>query len=168
MKIFTDIFSGDELLSDAYEVNEVDGVIFEANCENITIKAGADIDIGANPSAEAGDDDLEEGAEVVNNVVYSFRLQQTAFDKKSFLTYIKGYMKAVKAKLAETNPDQVEVFEKGATTYVKKVIGSFKDWEFFTGESMDPDAMVVLMNYREDGETPFVAIWKHGVKIEKI
>lgn len=168
MKIFTDIFSGDELLSDAYDVKEVDGVIFEADCENITIKAGADIDIGANPSAEGGDDELEEGMETVNNVVYSFRLQQTAFDKKSFLTYIKGYMKAVKAKLAETNPDQVEVFEKGATAYVKKVIGSFKDWEFFTGESMDPDAMVVLMNYREDGETPFVAIWKHGVKVEKI
>lgn len=168
MKIFTDIFSGDELLSDAYDVKEVDGVIFEADCENITIKAGADIDIGANPSAEGGDEELEEGMETVNNVVYSFRLQQTAFDKKSFLTYIKGYMKAVKAKLAETNPDQVEVFEKGATAYVKKVIGSFKDWEFFTGESMDPDAMVVLMNYREDGETPFVAIWKHGVKVEKI
>lgn len=168
MKIFTDIFSGDELLSDAYDVKEVDGVIYEADCQNITVKAGADVDIGANPSAEGGDDDLEEGAETVNNVVYSFRLQQTAFDKKSFLTYIKGYMKAVKAKLAESAPDQVEVFEKGATTYVKKVIGSFKDWEFFTGESMDPDAMIVLMNYREDGETPFVAIWKHGVKVEKI
>lgn len=168
MKIFSDIFSGDELLSDAYDVTEIDGVIFEADCQNITIKAGADIDIGANPSAEGGDDDVEEGTETVNNVVYSFRLQQTAFDKKSFLTYIKGYMKAVKAKLAESAPDQVEVFEKGATTYVKKVIGSFKDWEFFTGESMDPDAMIVLMNYREDGETPFVAIWKHGVKIEKV
>ena len=105
---------------------------------------------------------------MVNNVVHSFRLQQTAFDKKSFLTYIKGYMKAVKAKLQETNPEEVPKFEKGAQTYVKKVIGSFKDWEFFTGESMDPDAMVVMLNYREDGTTPFVAIWKHGIVEEKI
>ena len=105
---------------------------------------------------------------MVNNIVHTFRLQQTAFDKKSFLTYIKGYMKQIKAKLQESNPDEVAVFEKGAQAYVKKVIGSFKDWEFFTGESMDPDGMLVLLNYREDGTTPYVALWKHGLKAEKI
>lgn len=167
MKIFTDIVSGDELLSDAYEVKLVDGAIYEADCQMVTV-SGTDVDIGANPSAEEADEALEDGAETVNNVVYSFRLQQTSFDKKSFLTYIKGYMKKVKAHLQETNPDEIEAFEKGATAYVKKVIGSFKDWDFYTGESMDPDAMVVLLNYREDGTTPFVAIWKHGVKEEKI
>ena len=77
-------------------------------------------------------------------------------------------MKRIKAYLAENDPDSVEAFEKGATAYVKKVLGSFKDWEFYTGESMDPDAMVVLLNYREDGTTPYVAIWKHGVKRNKI
>lgn len=55
----------------------------------ITVKAGADVDIGANPSAEDQDDALEEGATQVNNVAYSFRLQSTQFDKKSFLTYLK-------------------------------------------------------------------------------
>lgn len=134
----------------------------------INVKPGADVDIGANPSAEDAEEALEEGVETVNNVVYSFRLQQTAFDKKSFVTYIKGYMKAVKAKLAETAPDQIPVFEKGASAYVKKILGSFKDWDFYTGESMDPDAMVVLLNYREDGVTPYVVIWKHGIKEEKI
>ncbi|ABN67850.1 Translationally controlled tumor protein homolog (TCTP) [Scheffersomyces stipitis CBS 6054] len=167
MIIYTDVISGDELLSDAYDVKEVGGVIYEADCAMVTVGNG-DIDIGANPSAEDGDEDVEDGAETVNNVVYSFRLQQTQFDKKSFLTYIKGYMKAVKAHLAEKNPEEVEVFEKGATAYVKKIVGSFNDWDFYTGESMDPDAMIVLLNYREDGTTPYVAIWKHGVKAEKI
>lgn len=167
MLIYTDIISNDELLSDAYDIKEVDGVVYEADCAMIQVRNG-DVDIGANPSAEGGAEELEDGVETVNNVVNSFRLQQTQFDKKSFLTYIKGYMKAVKAHLAEHNPDQVEVFEKGAQAYVKKVIGSFKDWEFFTGESMDPDAMVVLLNYREDGTTPYVAVWKHGVKETKI
>ncbi|CCE90806.1 Tma19p TDEL_0B06770 [Torulaspora delbrueckii] len=167
MKIYKDIFSNDELLSDAYDLKEVDGVIYEADCAMVKV-GGDNIDIGANPSAEDGGDDVEDGSEVVNNVVHSFRLQQTAFDKKSFLGYIKGYMKAVKAKLQESNPDAIPTFEKGAQAYVKKVIGSFKDWEFFTGESMDPDAMVIMLNYREDGVTPFVAIWKHGVDEEKI
>ncbi|CDK27405.1 unnamed protein product [Kuraishia capsulata CBS 1993] len=167
MLIFKDVISGDELLSDAYEPKLVDNAVFEADCQMITVGSG-DVDIGANPSAEDGGEDLEDGAQTVNNVVYSFRLQQTSFDKKSFLVYIKGYMKRVKAYLAENDPDQVEAFEKGATAYVKKVVGSFKDWDFYTGESMDPDAMVILLNYREDGTTPFVAIWKHGVKQEKI
>ncbi|KAH3673499.1 hypothetical protein WICMUC_003605 [Wickerhamomyces mucosus] len=151
----------------AYDVKLVDNVIYEADCSLVKV-GGDNIDIGANASAEGGDEDVDDGVETVNNVVYSFRLQQTAFDKKSFLTYIKAYMKQIKAKLQETDPEQVEVFEKGAQAYVKKVIGSFKDWEFYTGESMDPDAMLVLLNYREDGTTPFVAIWKHGVREEKI
>ena len=46
--------------------------------------------IGANPSAEEGDEALDsEGPKSVNNVVHSFRLQQTSFDKKTFLAYLK-------------------------------------------------------------------------------
>lgn len=30
------------------------------------------------------------------------------------------------------------------------------------------DARVVLLNYREDGVTPYVTIWKHGLKEEKV
>jgi Translationally controlled tumour protein len=35
---------------------------------------------------------MEDGAKTVNNVVHSFRLQQTSFDKKSFLTYLKVFI----------------------------------------------------------------------------
>lgn len=167
MIIYKDVISGDELLSDAYDLKLVDDAVYEADCAMVNV-GGGDVDIGANPSAEDAEEGVEDGSETVNNVVYSFRLQQTQFDKKSFLVYIKGYMKKVKAYLQEHNPDAVSVFEKGATTYVKKVVGSFKDWDFYTGESMDPDAMIIMLNYREDGTTPFVAVWKHGVQEEKI
>lgn len=75
-------------------------------------------------------------------------------DPQSYLTYLKGYMKAVKAKLQETNPDRVATFEKAAAGFAKKVVTNFKDYEFYTGESMDTDGMVALLNYREDGTTP--------------
>lgn len=39
-------------------------------------------------------------------------------------------MKAVKAKLAETNPDRVDAFEKGAQAFAKKLVANFKDYEF--------------------------------------
>ncbi len=169
MIIYKDIFSDDELLSDAYPIKEVDGVVYEADCSMIQVKEGEDVDIGANPSAEGGEEDVvEEGVQTVNNVVYSFNLQPTTFDKKSFMIYIKSYMKKVKGYLTEHNPDAVDAFQKGATTYVKRVLKHFKDYEFYTGESMDPDAMVILLNYREDGVTPYVSVWKHGVSEEKI
>jgi hypothetical protein len=52
-------------------------------------------------------------------------------------------MKAVKAKLQEAGKSEEEVkdFETKAQAFAKKIIASFKDWEFYTGESMDPDAM---------------------------
>lgn len=109
--------------------------------------------LGANPSAEEADEALEEGSTQLNNVVYSFRLQPTSFDKKSFLTYLKTYMKAVKAKLEESKPDRVAPFEKGASAFAKKIVANFKDYEFYVGEKMDPDGMVALLNYREDGIT---------------
>lgn len=84
---------------------QVDDIVFEVDCQLVTVKPGADVDIGmyhpsdlfhrahyrtgANPSAEEQEDALEEGAIQVNNIVHSFRLQQTSFDKKSFLTYLK-------------------------------------------------------------------------------
>lgn len=168
MIIYKDVISGDEMISDAYDIKEVDGAVFECDSQMITVKAGEDVDIGANPSAEEADEGLEEGATQVNNVVYSFRLQETSFDKKSFMTYIKGYMKSVKAYLQENKPEEVSNFEKAATTYVKKVIANFKDYEFFTGESMDPEGMIVMLNYRDDGVTPYLIFWKHGLKEEKI
>jgi len=75
-------------------------------------------------------------------------------------------MKKIKGKLEESNAssDEVTQFEKGAQALAKKIIGSYKDWEFYVGESMDPEGMVALLNYREDGITPYIVFWKHGLK----
>ena len=124
MLLFTDIISGDELFSDAFPLyvialyahmltligthrKEIDDIVYEVDCQNMTVKPGADVDIGrtlfsyqlssfywtncpgANPSAEEAEDAVEDGMITVNNVVYSFRLQSTGFDKKGFLTYLK-------------------------------------------------------------------------------
>ncbi|ODV63128.1 Tma19p [Ascoidea rubescens DSM 1968] len=167
MLIFKDIITSDEVLSDAYDLNLVDNVVYEVNCQMIQVKPGADVDIGANPSAEDAGEELEDGVETVNNIVNSFRLQSTGFDKKSYLTHLKAYMKVIKAKLAD-QPEEQKAFEKGASVYAKKIIKNFKDFDFYTTESMNPDGMVILLNYREDGTTPYVIVWKHGLVSEKI
>ena len=52
-------------------------------------------------------------------------------------------MKAVKKKMEESGAaaEEVTAFEKGAGAYAKKIVGNFKDYEFLTGESMNPDGM---------------------------
>jgi hypothetical protein len=52
--------------------------------------------------------------------------------------------------------------------YSHVVVTNFKDYEFFIGESMDPDGMVLLLNYREDGTTPYLTLWKDGLKEVKL
>ncbi|PHH61137.1 hypothetical protein CDD81_754 [Ophiocordyceps australis] len=171
MLIYKDILTGDEVISDSYNLKEIDGIVYEADCAMITEEA-VSVDTGANASAEGGDEEgAEDQAVKVNNIVHSFRLQSTSFDKKSYLAYLKGYMKGVKAALQEKgeSADTISAFEKGAQTYVKeKLLPNFKDLEFYTGESMNPDGLVVLLNYREDGVTPYVIVWKHGLKEMKV
>lgn len=52
-------------------------------------------------------------------------------------------MKKVKEAMKANGADDAAVaeFEKGASTFAKKVVSNFKDYEFLIGESMDPDGM---------------------------
>lgn len=79
-------------------------------------------------------------------------------------------MKAVKEALKADGADDAAIkeFETGAQSFAKKIIANFKDYEFYTGESMNPDGMIILLNYREDGVTPYVTVWKHGLKEMKV
>lgn len=52
---------------------------------------------------------------------------------------------------------------------MKDILGRFKDLQFYTGESMDIDGMVALLEYRDiDGESvPVLMFFKHGLDEEK-
>jgi hypothetical protein len=52
-------------------------------------------------------------------------------------------MKKVKEAMKEKGADDetVTAFEKGAQSYAKKIVSNFKDYDFYVGESMDPDGM---------------------------
>jgi hypothetical protein len=52
---------------------------------------------------------------------------------------MKKVKEAMKAKGA--SDEDVTAFEKGASAYAKKIVGNFKDYDFYVGESMDPDGM---------------------------
>jgi len=171
MKIYKDIFTGDEMFSDTYKVKLVDDVIYEVYGKLVTRKSG-DVEIaGFNPSAEEADEGTDEAVESGVDVVLNHRLQESfAFgDKKSYTLYLKDYMKKLVARLEEKAPDQVEVFKTNMNKVMKDILSRFKELQFFTGTSMDIDGIVGLLEYREiDGDSvPVLMFFKHGLEEEK-
>lgn len=179
MIIYKDLVTDDEIISDSYNIKEVDDTVYEIDCKRITL-GGESFDIGANPSAEEQEEGTDEAKTTVIDVVHSFRLQflgdeasgTRAFaTKKDFQGQFKGYLKKVVAKLKERGADEAKVKDfqnKVQTYYTKKIAPNFGDFDFYTGESMDPDGMVALLNYREDGITPYLTIWKDGLTEMKV
>ncbi|KAG9709970.1 hypothetical protein KCU73_g17353, partial [Aureobasidium melanogenum] len=111
MLIYKDVITGDEMISDSYDLKLVDGVVYEADCARITV-GGDNIDIGANPSAEdGGDEGADDATSSVIDIVHSFRLNETSFDKKSYLGHLKQYMKKVKESMKEKGASDEEVKE---------------------------------------------------------
>merc|ERR1712176_531239 len=126
MIIFKDIFSNDEMASDTYPHRIIDDVILEIDCKIITCKPGA-IDealLGANASAEGGDDGADDAETITGaDVVLAHRLSATGFDKKGWTVYIKDFMKRTLKHLEEKNPERAAVFKTGAQAAVKKILG---------------------------------------------
>jgi len=170
MRIYKDFITGDEMFSDTYKIKLVDQVLYEVTGKLVTRKGG-DIQLdGANPSAEEASEDTDEAVESGVDIVLNHRLVETfAFDKKGYMLYLKDYMKKIVERLQEKEPDQVDVFKTNMNKVMKELLGRFKDLQFFTGESMDPDGMVVMVEYKDvDGDNiPILYAFKHGLEEEK-
>ncbi|CAG0902923.1 unnamed protein product [Cyprideis torosa] len=159
------------MFTDTYKFKLIDDVMYEVYAKLVTRKIG-DVQLdGANPSQEEADEGTEEGVESGVDLVLNQRLQECfAFgDKKSFMSYLKEYMKKVVDKLQKDSPDQVDTFKTNINKVMKDLLGRFKDLQFFTGESMDVDGMIAILEYKEvDGEErPCLYFFKHGLDAEK-
>lgn len=94
-------------------------------------------------------------------LILAFNLENT---NKFFLINFR-----LVAELEKKSPDQVDVFKTNMNKVMKDILGRFKELQFFTGESMDCDGLVALMEYREiDGQSqPVLMFFKHGLDEEK-
>lgn len=160
MRVYFDVFSNDELLSDSYPiVPAYNDVVFEVQ-GGWTTKGGEQIDIGrsnatfnmagAEREGDEEEEKVEDVAERVIDVIDKFTLNETGYTKKEYTVYIKAYMQKLKKHLMENNPERVEGFMKGATDFVKYVMGRFDEFKFYSGASYDTEAMYVLSCYKQD------------------
>ncbi|XP_073329400.1 translationally-controlled tumor protein homolog [Pagrus major] len=169
MIIYKCIITQDEMFSDTFKVKLTeDGMFYEVEGRRVTRTDKIDDSLlGANASAEEASEGCEDNCVSGIDIILNHKLQETSFDKKGYTAYMKTYMKAVKAYLEEHEPDRVAGFVAAAPGALKTVLGQIKDLQFYTGESMNPDGMVGLLNYREDGVTPYMLFYKDGLAVEK-
>ena len=70
-------------------------------------------DIGANPSAEEAEEGVEDNATLVIDVAHSFRLNETSFDKKSYLSHLKSELRAMLLKILAQVDIIFSIYEGG-------------------------------------------------------
>ncbi|KAJ6719837.1 TRANSLATIONALLY CONTROLLED TUMOR PROTEIN-RELATED [Salix viminalis] len=153
MLVYQDLLSGDELLSDSFPYREIEnGMLWEVDGKWV-VQGAVDVDIGANPSAEGGEDEgVDDQAVKVVDIVDTFRLQeQPPFDKKLFLAQIKKFIKNLSAKLDD---EQKEKFRKNIEGATKFLLSKIKELQFFVGESMHDDGCLVFAYYKDGAADP--------------
>jgi hypothetical protein len=174
MLIYKDVFSGDELFSDTYPMKLVDDCMYEVYGKHETRTEGEVVLAGSNASAEGEDagEGTDPNAVSGIDIILNMRLIESGFgSKKDYLVYLKDYMKKV-VKFLEDNgkADQVDSFKKNINGYMKDLLPRFKDLSFYIGESMDNDAMIMILDYKEYNgeERPCLLAFKHGIEEEKV
>merc|ERR1712045_524197 len=168
MKIYEDVFTGDEMFSDTYPIKLVENCLWELTGKHIS-RTQDDIQLeGSNASAEEADEGTDAASESGVDIVLNHRLVETGFSaKKDFTVYLKDYMKKVIKYLEENERGgEVEDFKKNINSVMKTLVGKFKDLAFYSGESMDPDAMICMCEYKEVNgeERPVLMFFKHGLR----
>jgi hypothetical protein len=87
MKVWKDIFSGDEMVADSYpHTVEYDGACLEVKARFVT-KTADNVQIA--PDEEVNN---EEGGETVIDVIDGMRLKEVTFSKGDFMAVIKEFM----------------------------------------------------------------------------
>jgi len=169
MIIYEDVFTGFEVFSDAYPCKLHDNLFWEADCKMITIDNTIDDSaIGGNASAEGGDDGgADDTKETVNNLVYGFKLKPfPAMDKKAYTKHIKDYGKKLveKLKADNTSDEEILAFKTKMAKKCGDILKHFDDYDVYINEKFDENGMLPLLNYREDGVTPYFTYFAAGLK----
>lgn len=172
MYVFQDIISDDEMFTDVYKYEECeDGFCLKVMAKLLTRSDKFDDAlIGANKSAEEQCEEIEGSSTSGLNVVLDNKLAEApGFSKKQYVSYLKGYVKALNGKVSEENK---KAFQEKAKKYLQKFSKmsdeEFKEYEFFQGEKVNADAMVILCKWNEDGISAELTFIKDGLRQEKL
>ena len=180
MKIFKDVLTADEMLSDTFQMtSEYDDAILKVPSKNVPKDSLGNVDVGCGNAFGGGEEEEQqapqEGVEMVLDVVQNGNLKQVNMSKKEFMAYIKDYFKKLIAYMEENGKkDRVEGFKKGAQAFIKFIIPHFDDIELYTGDHGENDdgeiVGSVCISYWEDetAKGPMFYFFQDGLKSEAV
>ncbi|XP_030838296.1 translationally-controlled tumor protein homolog [Strongylocentrotus purpuratus] len=195
MIIYKDFLTGDELFTDIYPMKLVgpNQNFIQLKGKRVTENSSAgDINIGGNPSAEEAAETTEETSVSGVDIVLANRLTEVteytkeAYQQDKIKPYIKKLMKAKDDQIKELEAEgkkneklveelklQYTAFKNTFKEDLKSVILTGfkkKEFQFFLGESLSDEAMLILMTYPEDDPEgrPLMYFVKYGLKEVKV
>ena len=180
MKIFKDVITGDEMLSDTFQMTvEYEDAIYKVPSKNRPKDDLGDVDVGCGDAFTKQEGEEEpsapQGVEMVLDVIANSELKQVNMSKKEFMAYIKDYFKKIIAYLEENGKkDRVDGFKKGAQAFIKFIVPKYDDIELYTGANGENDDGEIVggicISYWEDEEAkgPMFYFFKDGLKEEAV
>lgn len=177
MLVYTDLISGDQVLSDSYAWKQlefdgkpVEGVMY-VQSKMVSNEVG-EINTGANASAEAVAEDPEEAAKKVCDIkdgLIGFGYEgPNEMKANEFVTLYKSWCGKVKKKIEETGakPGPFMKSAKGFMEFMKK---EFKNFEVYAPKSYNTETFI-LGWWDEEANiagAPKFLYFKHSLKEEK-
>ena len=162
MKVFVDLFNGDEVLSDGVLPNlEYNDSILTVVSKYVPLK-DEDVDIGCGNAFGGAEDDDKPDPNVpkVNNIVHDFVLEEYMCSKGDFKDLIKDSVARVK-DLLKDKPDRLKEWEKGGAVagFLANVYKNFEneEWDLKLymgksyGDSTDPKEGMIVVAFWKDG-----------------
>lgn len=180
MKIFKDVITGDEMLSDTFQMTvEYEDAIYKVPSKNRPKDDLGDVDVGCGDAFTKQEGEEEpsapQGVEMVLDVIANSELKQVNMSKKEFMAYIKDYFKKIIAYLEENGKkDRVDGFKKGAQAFIKFIVPKYDDIEIYTGANGENDDGEIVggvcISYWEDDSAkgPMFYFFKDGLKEEAV
>lgn len=169
------------MLSDALQPTEIDGGILSVESTRIVVGGGA-IDIGCGNEFGGVEEEVDDSQETVLNVVSNHDLKSITLTKKEFKAIMKMYWKNLKEKI-EKDIEEAPEYEKDAhkakfksfknnfaklKEFVKDtIVANFDEFEFYTGESMNPEGLIIPARYVGEALTPTFFYFADGLVEEK-
>ncbi|XP_006895156.1 PREDICTED: translationally-controlled tumor protein-like [Elephantulus edwardii] len=142
MLIYQDLFNYDEMFADIYKILEItDELCLNVEGKMVSRTEGNIDDslTGGNASAKGTDCERDESTVITDvDIVMNHHLPETSFTKEAYKKYIKD------------------------------ILANFKNYQFFTGENMNPDGMCALLDCREDDETLYMIFFNDGLEMENV
>ena len=182
MLVYSDLISGDQMLSDSHVTTplkhngeEIEG-IFIVQSKAVPKDIG-EVNIGANASAEGGGEEVDDSVETVNNVIdgllgfgYNGPNEMKASE---FMVLYKAWCGAMKNKIIETAPEGAEApakpFMQSAKAFMPFLKAEFKNLEVYNPKSFNTETFV-LGWWDDEANTvgaPKFIYFRHALKEEK-